>query len=49
MEEEIRVLEDAVRVSSERKSRAEVMRFEKEIQVKAERWDANEELARMEE
>ena len=48
MEEEIWVLEEAIRVSVEQKSRAEAMRVERERQVEAERWASKEEAARME-
>ena len=49
MEEEIRVLEEAVRVSAERQARAEAMRFDRKREVEAERRAAKEEAARMEE
>ena len=42
MEEERRVLEEVIRITAKRQDRAEVMRFEKKRQVKAER-RANEE------
>ena len=47
MEEERRFLEEAIRVSTKRKARAEVMRVERERQVEAERWDVKEETERM--
>ena len=37
-----------IRVSAERQARAEAMRVEREILVKAKRWDADEEVARIE-
>ena len=48
MEEERRVLEDAIRVSAKQQARAEVMRVEMERQVESERQDAEEEAVWME-
>ena len=47
MEEEIQVLEEAVRVGTKRQARAEAMRVDRESQVEAERWESKEEAALM--
>ena len=48
MEEERRVLEEAIRVSSQKKARAEAMRVERKGKVESKQWDSEEEAAWME-